>query len=187
MNRTKNLVLISLFVSLLCVAGLFLKITFIPPVPFTMLTFFAVLGSALLGPKKGSLGCLVYIFMGTVCYLPVFTKGGGLWYVLEPTFGYILALPFVCFLNGYLINKFKNRTYKIFLIFLMSEILILIIGALYAYIVFSFTTAVKDIWQFALTFCVMFIPSEILKALLAAIAYKQLSRVNLFNFKELPQ
>lgn len=181
MTKTKNIVIIALFISLLCVSGLFLKITFIPPVPFTMLSFFVILGSALLGAKRGSLACLIYIFMGTVCYLPVFTKGGGLWYVLEPTFGYILALPFVSFLNGILTNKFKDKTFLIFLFFIVSEILILIIGTIYAYIIFSCTTAVQNLWQFVLSFLIMFIPAEILKAILAVIAFKQLRRINLFS------
>lgn len=180
MTKTKNIVIISLFVSLLCVSGLFLKITFIPPVPFTMLTFFVILQSALLGPKRGSLVCLIYLFMGTVCFLPVFTKGGGLWYVLEPTFGYILVLPFVSLLNGYLVKKVR-KTYITFLVFVMSAIIILIVGTAYAYIVLSLTTGVKDVWQFALSFGIVFIPAEIFKAVLAAIAYRQLRHINIFN------
>ena len=182
MSKSKNLVLIALFVTLLCVSGLFLKITFIPPVPFTMLTFFVVLGSALLGAKRSCIGCLVYLFMGTVAHLPVFTKGGGFWYVLEPTFGYILALPFVSLLCGYLVNKFKQKTVIVFLFFLLSEILILIIGSLYAFVVFSLTTGVANPWTFVLTFFIMFLPSDILKAALAVLAYKPLSKTNLFNF-----
>ena len=181
MSKSKNIVVIALFVSLLCVSGLFLKITFIPPVPFTMLSFFAILGSGLLGAKRGSLACLIYIFMGTVCYLPVFAKGGGLWYVLEPTFGYLLSLPFVAFFTGYFTNRYKNKIIAVFLVFITAEIFILIAGTIYAYILFSITAGIKNLWEFVLSFCVMFVPAEILKAILAAIAYKQLHRINLFG------
>lgn len=52
MSRTKSLILISLFVSLLCISGLFLKVTFVPPVAFSMTSFFAIFSGAILEKKK---------------------------------------------------------------------------------------------------------------------------------------
>jgi len=171
MSRTKSLILISLFVSLLCISGLFLKVTIIPPVPFAMTSFFAIMAGAILGKKKGVITCFTYVFMGTVCYLPVFTKGGGLWYVLEPTFGYILGYIAAAFIAGF-INK-KTKIYKMVLIFTLAAFSVLVIGSIYAGIVLSITSPVP-ILDIFWGYFVLFLPSDLLKAVLATVVYKSL-------------
>lgn len=89
MNKTKKLVFAALFAALTMV-GAFLKI----PVGVTAITlqFLATaMAGAVLGAKWGAISQLVYVLLGLVG-LPIFTKGGGLWYVLEPSFGFLLGL-----------------------------------------------------------------------------------------------
>ncbi|MCL1900785.1 MAG: biotin transporter BioY [Firmicutes bacterium] len=176
MSRTKSLILISLFVSLLCISGLFLKVP-MPPVPFSMTSFFAITAGAILGKKKGVIACFAYMFMGTVCYLPVFTKGGGLWYVLEPTFGYILGYIIAAFIAGF-IDK-KTKTVKIGLIFTLAAFSVLVIGSIYAGIVLSITSPIP-VWDIFFSYFVLFLPSDILKAVLATVVYKSLKNTGLF-------
>lgn len=71
------------------VAGAFIKIDF-PLVPLTFQTVISVLAGLLLGARKGALSMSVYCIMGLIG-IPVFAAGGGLFYVLKPSFGYIIG------------------------------------------------------------------------------------------------
>lgn len=78
----------ALFVALM-VASAFIQIPF-PLVPLTFQTVVSVLAGLLLGAKKGAISMTVYLVLGLIG-LPVFTAGGGIYYVLKPSFGYILG------------------------------------------------------------------------------------------------
>lgn len=62
----------------------------LPYVPITLQAAFACLAGLLLGPWRGGASQLVYVTAGLVGF-PVFARGGGLHYVLEPSFGYLLG------------------------------------------------------------------------------------------------
>ena len=79
---------IALFIVLM-VVGTYIQIPF-PLVPLTFQTVISVLAGLMLGSKKGMISMSVYCFMGLVG-LPVFTAGGGIAYVLKPSFGYIIG------------------------------------------------------------------------------------------------
>ena len=85
---TRSLALTALFAALTA-AGAWIRI----PTPwsaFTMQVFFVFLAGALLGPEFGALSQAVYIALGLVG-IPVFIRGGGPAYVLQPTFGFLLS------------------------------------------------------------------------------------------------
>lgn len=82
--NTKNLILCALFTALI-VVGAFIRIP-IPVVPFTLQFFFTMLAGLLLGGKLGFTSVATYIAMGLLG-LPVFVEGGGLAYLLKPSFG----------------------------------------------------------------------------------------------------
>lgn len=48
------------------------------------------LTGALLGPRRGGLAVALYLALG-LGGLPIFTSGGGITYLAQPTFGYLLA------------------------------------------------------------------------------------------------
>ncbi len=54
----------------------------------------------LLGPRLGFLTLMVYLLAGFIG-LPVFAGGGGFDYYKEPTFGYLVSLPFNAYLSGW--------------------------------------------------------------------------------------
>jgi len=78
----------AIFIALM-VAGAFVQIPF-PLVPLTFQTVIAVLSGLLLGAKKGAVSMSVYCLMGLIG-IPVFAAGGGIYYVLKPSFGYIIG------------------------------------------------------------------------------------------------
>lgn len=86
--NVRNLSLMALFAALTAV-GAFITIP-VPPVPFSLQIFFAILAGALLGSRQGAMSIVIYLLLG-LCGLPVFTKGAGLSYLLQPTFGYLLG------------------------------------------------------------------------------------------------
>lgn len=125
------MILCALFAALLA-AGAFIKIP-IPYVPITLQTVFVLLSGMLLGKKNGALACLVYLAVG-LSGLPVFTKGGGLMYVLEPTFGYLLGFPIGAFIAGFQAEKCNKKSFgTLFTSAILGLCGIYIPGILYLY------------------------------------------------------
>ena len=78
----------ALFVALMA-ASAYIQIPF-PMVPLTFQTVVSVLSGLMLGARKGAISMTVYMLIG-LTGIPVFTAGGGIYYVLKPSFGYILG------------------------------------------------------------------------------------------------
>ena len=86
--KTNDMILIAMFAALTAV-GAYIRIP-VPVCPFTLQFLFTTLAGLILGGKKGALAVAVYVLLGLIG-LPVFTGGGGIGYVLQPTFGYLLG------------------------------------------------------------------------------------------------
>ena len=61
----------------------------------------------LLGPRIGFLTLIIYLLAGFLGF-PVFAGGGGVDYFKEPTFGYLISLPFNAFLSGWFYKNDKK-------------------------------------------------------------------------------
>lgn len=83
----------------------------IGPVPVTMQTLAVLLSGAVLGAKRGVSSQLVYLGMG-LAGLPWFAKGGGLGYILSPTFGYLLGFILCAWVVGFLAERGFDRNLK---------------------------------------------------------------------------
>lgn len=105
-SNTRMLVLTSMFTAL-TVVGAQLRVP-LPLVPFSLQDFFVVLAGLVLGPKYGALSQILYLVLG-LAGLPIFTKGGGPAYVLQPTFGYLLGFPVASFIAGIMIHRNSAR------------------------------------------------------------------------------
>ena len=68
-------------------------------VPITMQTFAVLLSGALLGSKRGAFSQLTYLLMG-VSGVFWFAHGGGIAYILSPTFGYLIGFVLASYLAG---------------------------------------------------------------------------------------
>ena len=98
----------------------------IGPVPITMQTFAVLLSGALLGAKRGATSQLTYLLFGLVG-IPWFSRGGGMTYVLSPTFGYIVGFVICAFLVGFLCERGADRRIE-------SAILVMFVGNIVIYI-----------------------------------------------------
>ena len=107
MNKTTNLILCSLFTALIAV-GAFIKIP-VPVVPITLQFLFTTLAGLLLGSKKGAISVGAYMVLGLVG-LPIFSEGGGFWYVMKPSFGYIIGFCIGTYVTGLIAERMKEKT-----------------------------------------------------------------------------
>lgn len=134
--KTRDLTLIAMFAALTAI-GAFIRIP-LPIVPFTLQYFFCALGAILLGSKKGTLAQVLYVFVGLIG-IPVFTKGGGPQYVLQPTFGYLVGFIFAAFIIGKITENIKEvKASKIFLACICGLAIIYLFGIIHMYIIYNF-------------------------------------------------
>ena len=163
----RDKVLIAFFAALTCV-GAFIRIP-IPYVPFTMQFFFCSISGIVLGSKKGALSQLLYILIGLIG-IPVFTKGGGPQYILQPTFGYLIGL----ILASYVIGKVVELRISNFKNLLLANILgiacIYIIGVSYFYLISKFYLEINMTIGIAIyNGLLLTLPGDIIKSIITAI------------------
>lgn len=101
--RLRSLILCALFAALTAVGSL-VKIPIGGVMIITLQTFFVFLAGLMLEPKYAFFSQLVYMAMGLIG-LPVFSTGGGLSYVLMPTFGFVLGFCLCATLTSLLVRK----------------------------------------------------------------------------------
>jgi biotin transport system substrate-specific component len=99
--NTRTLVMMAIFVALMAISA-YVKIPF-SLVPITFQLFIAVASGIFLGPVYGPISMGVYMIAGLVG-LPVFANGGGIQYVLSPTFGFIIGFVLASYVIGALWN-----------------------------------------------------------------------------------
>ncbi len=87
-SRTYKLTLVALMTALLSVSA-YIRIP-TPITPVTLQCEMVILGALLWGRKVSVSATVLYVAMGLMG-LPVFSGGGGIHYVLTPTFGYLLG------------------------------------------------------------------------------------------------
>jgi len=95
-------------------------------VPITGQTLMVLLSGALLGSKKGALSQLIYL-LGGIFGIPWFARGGGMVYLMSPTFGYILGFVLAAYFVGFLCEKGFDRKIK-------SSILAMLLGNILIYL-----------------------------------------------------
>ena len=109
---------------------------YIPQIP---VIFFIV---ALLGRKFGILAILSYIILGL--FFPIFALGGGVSYLFEYGFGYILAFIPAIFFAGTLL-KGKTDMLRVFLIAVIGVVTIHVLGILYMFFIATLRHAPMDL------------------------------------------
>ena len=134
-----DIVMCGMFTALMAV-GAFIKIM-IPlgvwQVTFSMQIFVAVLSGFLLGAGRGFLSVLAYLIVG-LCGVPVFAHGGGLAYMLKPTFGFLIGFAAAAFVTGLLSGRMKTRSAAAMLaIAFAGEMAYYACGLLYSYFMFN--------------------------------------------------
>lgn len=138
-------------------------------VPMTMQTFAITLAGVILGSRNGGLSILIYLLAGLVG-IPVFANfSGGFPCLLGPTGGFLISFPFMAFLIGLGAERGSKVSFVIFLI----------LGTLSNYVIglVFFCILMQSSVEAGMASCVIpFIPTAILKAVLASAAGLQIKR-----------
>lgn len=158
----------ALFVALIAV-GAFIRIP-IPVVPFTLQTLFVMLAGMILGKKMGAASCAVYMLLG-LFGVPIFTSGGGLSYVTQPTFGYLIGFIVGAYVIGAITYGGEKITYKrLILAAFVGLAIIYAFGVVYLYLISNlYLGKAVTVWYAFLYGFLMTIPGDIAKALVAAL------------------
>ena len=163
----------ALFVALIAV-GAFIRVP-LPLVPFTLQILFTNLAGVLLGKKYGSIAVIAYIFLGLIG-LPIFTGGGGIGYVLYPTFGYMIGMVLGAYAAGYIREKAGNFNYKTtFAAGIVNATIIYLIGVPYFICIMKlYMNSDMAISAMLMTGFVMTLPGDMIKCIIASLLAKRI-------------
>jgi len=165
--KTKDIVYAGLFVTLISICAQ-IKIS-TPIVPFTLQPLAIFITSLTLGRKPAMLAITVYVLAGLIG-LPVFAGGsGGLHILIRPTFGFIVGfIPMT-----YLCNRYKTKPLLAYSLSIASLYLIAM-----PYLFFNLTMIQSiniSISSLLMNYCFLFLPTDSISFLLAAIISKRIS------------
>lgn len=182
---TIELVLCGLFTALTAV-GAFIQI----PVPgmdyFTLQFLFVLMAGMLLGSRLGAFSVLAYVLIGLVGF-PIFAAGGGIMYILRPSFGYLLGFIFTAFVTGKLIETLKIEGFRKYLIAAFAGLIVCYaIGLTYKYFMLNFYVGEKTpVWLVFLDCFPLDLPGDILLSVIASICGVRLKpEINKIFIKE---
>lgn len=159
----------------LMIAGAYIKIPFFP-VPITLQNLFSILAGVILGWKYGVLSQIIYITLGLIG-LPVFSSGGGIGYIFNPTFGYLLGFVLCTCVVGIIVKVKKIENFiGFFTVSVIGMICVYAIGVPYLFFVMNIINAgSNDFTWFLTNGFLLFVPGDILKCILAAFVGKFIS------------
>ena len=174
--KTKGVIYCGLFTALIAV-GAFIKIP-IPVVPFTLQYLFTMLAGLLLGSRLGTLSVLSYMLLG-LAGLPIFSEGGGLWYVFKPSFGYIIGFAVGTFVTGWIAEHMEKKTVIRYLLANLAGLFfVYAIGMIYYYIICNFVIDTPIAVGPLFLYCfVLAVPGDIALSFLGAVVAKRVRPV----------
>lgn len=170
----RTLILCGLFTALIAVGAL-IKIP-LPGIPFTLQILFVLLAGLLLGSRAGLVSVLVYIFVG-LAGIPVFSGGGGLAYVFQPTFGYIIGFALGAFVTGWIAErKPEPSTLRLILAAMAGTAVIYALGLIWYYFIANYyLNTPMGVGALMVSGLLMTLPADIIKIGLSVVLAKRLA------------
>ena len=176
--RTQDVIYCGLFAALMTVGAL-IKIVLpigVFEVTVSLQVFFALLAGFLLGARNGFLSIVAYLIIGLIG-VPVFAHGGGLGYLIKPTFGFLIGFAFAALFAGLLTNREKKpRFSRLIVAALVGEMVYYACGLIYYFIMFNFvlsgTVGIGIAKLFSVWFLSTVIPDTVICMLAAVLAYR---------------
>lgn len=172
-QKTKNMILSAMFVALIS-AGAFIKIP-VPVVPFTLQFLFTMLAGLLLGGKRGGAAVCIYIVLG-LAGVPVFAQGGGIGYIFQPSFGYIIGFAVGAFVTGTIAGRSNRPGIGLLLGADFAGLgIVYLFGMVYYYLISNFYLNTPiGIWPLFLYCFLLAVPGDILLCIAGAVLGKRL-------------
>lgn len=165
---------IAIFTALM-VAGAYISIPFYP-VPLTFQTVIAVTAGLTLGWEKGSISMLVYLFMGFVCFIPVFADHSlaGFAYAIKPSFGYIIGFVVSAFTGGIIVGE--NRSLKRYVFAGVCAFLAdYAVGIPYFAVCWHFLNGDALLGSAVVTYNILYMPKDLILCILSGMLAKRVS------------
>ena len=172
-SNYKYMALAGLFAALTAV-GAFIQV----PLGFTSITLqtmITFLAGVILGPKWGAMSQIVYVVLG-LAGLPVFTKGGGISYLLQPSMGFLFAL----ILEAYVACAITNNSYgtkswlpKMIAAAICAEAIAYAIGTPYMGAILNLHMGLGySIQKIIMSGCIVYLPGDLVKVIVAILISK---------------
>ena len=170
-NKTRMMILAALFAALTAV-GAFIRFP-LGTMSVTLQFMFTAMAGVLLGAKWGAVSQTVYVVLGLVG-LPVFTMGGGIGYVMQPSFGFLLGLIPTAWVIGRLTEK-ENGHWRIALACLAGLAVLYLIGLPYMYLIMRlYLHKSITVWTAVKAGMLVYLPGDAIKIALTVLLYKPL-------------
>lgn len=167
-NNTGKLTRAALMAALTA-AGAFLKFP-LGALSFTLQDLFTILAGVLLGWKWGCVSQGVYVALGLLG-IPIFTQGGGLGYVFQPSFGFLLGLIPAAAVTGRLAGEGEDRRRIVFASGAGLAVMYLIGVPYMGMILNLYLGKGFSVWTIVRTGFLIYLPGDALKvAVVAAVA-----------------
>ena len=161
-----------MFTALITV-GAFIRIP-IMTVPFTMQFLFTNLAGILLGVKYGTLSLVLYLVLG-LAGVPLFTKGGGIGYVLQPTFGYLIGFAVGALVAALICSKGRYSYPRLIVAGIVNLFIVYAMGMIYFSLLMKFFFGKPQDAVFVIVnLCLIFMPVDLIWCIVAAIVAKRL-------------
>lgn len=172
-NQTRNLILSALFAALTAI-GAFLRFP-LGAMSVTLQFLFTALAGVLLGRRWGCISQAVYVALGLVG-LPIFTMGGGLGYVFQPSFGFLLGLLPAAWTVGALAGR-EGRFWRVFGACAAGLGVLYLIGLPYMYLILNvYLDKGLPLSTVAWTGMIVFLPGDLIKLLVVSASAPPLVR-----------
>ena len=155
-SRIQKMAVCSLFTALTAV-GAFIRIP-VPVVPFTLQFLFTMLAGLLLGGRLGAVS---------------------VWYVLKPSFGYILGFILAAYVTGRLTEKLEGLTLgRILTANFIGLAIVYGAGMVYYYIICNYVINTPiGLWPLFLYCFLLAVPGDICLCFVAAVLTKRIKPV----------
>lgn len=165
-SKTKNMILAALFAGLIAI-GAFIKIP-IPVVPFTLQFLFTMLAGLLLGANWGFLSVGLYLVIGLIGF-PVFAQGGGLSYIFQPSFGYLIGFALGAYATGRIVENKLPSYGRLLMANLTGLAIVYLVGLVYYYFISAlYLNAPIGLWPLFLYGFVLAVPGDLALCLVGA-------------------
>ena len=165
-EKTRTMVLCAMFVALIA-AGAWIKIP-VPVVPFTLQYLFTMLAGILLGGRRGALAVCVYLALG-LAGLPIFAQGGGLSYLLQPSFGYLIGFAAGAFVTGTMARSGPVTFRRLLAANLVGLGVVYLFGMLYYYGICQVLGTPIGFWPLFLYGFVLAVPGDLVLCVVGAV------------------
>lgn len=164
MLKTSRLMVVSALFAVLTAIGAQLRIPF-PVVPITLQTLMVILSGTILGPYAGACSQILYVVLGLLG-LPVFAGGGGIHYILHPTFGFLAGFIPGSWLAGYIVQKKRQdgRLWSYIPACIAGMAVIYLCGSAVLYLNLNFIAGKSvSLYSVAKMGLIPFLPGDVLK------------------------